>query len=75
MKTHAEAVQTLEAATNFISNVHVDSQYEKVIKIIEQQINMIGKNISEENKNKLTRSIKSSSQLKMLLANNNSNDE
>lgn len=75
IKEHAETIKTYEQATNFIANVQIETQYDKVIKIIEQQINMMGNNISEENKNKLINSVKSSSQLKVLLASNNAISE
>lgn len=74
LKTHAETIKTQEDANDFISSIHIDSQYDMVMNIISDQINMLPESISEDEKTKLLTSFKSSSQLKVLLSNNSSSN-
>lgn len=56
---NADELQTEEAVIEFISNCHIDSQYDKAIKILGEIIASSGEVASEEGKEKLLNAIKS----------------
>lgn len=70
LNDHAETYQSQESAALFVSQIHVDSKYEKMIHILEEIVNSSSKNVPPEEKDRLIRTIKSRSALKALFPNN-----
>ena len=69
LASNADKLQSQEAAATFISNLHIDSKYEKMIHILEEIVNTSSKNIPTEEKERLIRAIKSRTTLKALFPN------
>ena len=66
LEKNADQLQSQEAMAEFISNCHIDSQYDKMIKIMEEIINTSSRVIPPEEKLRLLNTIKSRSALKAL---------
>ena len=69
LEQNAECLHSQKDAVEFIAKCPVESQYDKVIKELEKIIVASGKNIPQEEKEKLILAIKSRSVLKTLIPN------
>lgn len=65
-KKHAEQLESERDVVDFISNCHIKSQYDRAIEILEDIINSMGKEISQDGKEKLIRRIKNKATFKTL---------
>lgn len=63
---HSEPLETEGDVVQFISNCHIESQYDKAIGILENIINSMGKEIPKEEKEKLIRRVKNKATFKAL---------
>jgi len=69
LRKNADKLQSEEAVIDFITNCHIDSQYDKMIQIIEEVIASTGKAVPEAERTKLLNAIKSRAALKALFPN------
>lgn len=69
LREHSEQISSIDEAVKYISELHIDSQYDQVISVLEEIINTSSKKIPFEEKEKLISAIKSRQKLKALIPN------
>ena len=75
MESQSETIRTKDDAIKFISEFHIETQYEQVMKVLEEIINTSSNDIPKIEKDRIIKTIRSRQILKTLLSQKSSADQ
>ena len=75
MDSQSETIRTKDDAIKFISEFHIETQYEQVMKVLEEIINTSSNDIPKIEKDRIIKTIRSRQILKTLLSQKSSADQ